>query len=140
MEDVGGSLLDIEDGALGVGGILVLGSVTDKALLIGESNVGRGDTVSLVIDENLDLAILHHTNTTAFKSVHWALDGPWREESNSRVGGTQINTDNIAVALRGVLLLGVSGVSKERQGRDKDEEKVEDGRPGEGLGRAIACG
>lgn len=62
-----GSLLNIEDGALGVGGVLILGGVTNEALLIGESNVRRGNTVSLVVDKNLDLAILHHTNTTTLK-------------------------------------------------------------------------
>jgi len=112
--------LDVEDSALGVGGILVLGGVTNEALLIGEGNVRRGNTVSLVVDKNLDLAVLHHTNT--------------------RVSGSQINTNNIPVALGGVLLLSVGSVSKERQRRDEDEEEVEDGGPGEGLGRAIACG
>ena len=60
-----GNSLDIEDGTGRVGGVLVLSSVTDKTFLIGESDVRRGDTVSLVVDENLNLAILHHTNTTA---------------------------------------------------------------------------
>jgi hypothetical protein len=135
-------LLDVENGALGVGGVLVLGGITDEALLIGESNIGRGDTVSLVVDKNLDLAVLHHTNTTAIKvSQPSTSSGHCRKSKDYiRVGGSQINTNNVAVALRGVLLLGVGSVSKEGQGRDKDEEKVEDGGPGEGLGRAIACG
>jgi NAD-specific glutamate dehydrogenase. len=59
--------LDIKDSAGRVGGVLVLGSVTNEALLIGESDVRGSDTVSLVVDENLDLAVLHHTNTTARK-------------------------------------------------------------------------
>lgn len=58
---------------------------------------------------------------------------------NLRVGGSQIDTNNLSIALRGVFLLGVGSVSKECQRRNKNEEKVEDGCPSEGLGRAIAC-
>lgn len=137
-----GCLLDVEDSALGVGGILVLGGVTNETLLIGESNVRRGNTVSLVVDKNLDLSVLHHTNTTAVKvsNLSYSRSIVFPNCGNLRVSGSQINTNNIAVALRGVLLLGVGSVSKERQRRDEDEEKVEDGGPGEGLGGAIACG
>ena len=56
--------LDVEDGSVGVGRSLVLGGVTNKSLLIGEGDIRRGNTVSLVVDENLDLALLHHTNAT----------------------------------------------------------------------------
>lgn len=134
-------LLDIEHGALGVGGVLVLGGVTDEALLIGEGNVGRSDTVSLVVDENLNLSVLHHTNTTVMRLVRCQLSNLEALESQDiRVGGSQIDTNNVAIVLRGGLLLSVGGVSKEGQGGDKNEEKVEDGGPGEGLGRAIACG
>lgn len=56
-------LLDVEDGVGGVGGGLVLGRVTDEAFLLGEGDVGRSDTVTLIVDENLDLALLHHTDT-----------------------------------------------------------------------------
>jgi hypothetical protein len=56
--------LHVKDSSLGVGGVLVLGGVTDEALLISESHVGGSDTVSLVVGENLNLAVLHHTNTT----------------------------------------------------------------------------
>lgn len=56
--------LDVENGSVGVGRSLVLGGVTNKSLLIGEGDIRRGNTVSLVVDENLDLALLHHTNTT----------------------------------------------------------------------------
>lgn len=56
--------LDVEDGSVGVGRSLVLGGVTNKSFLIGEGDIRRGNTVSLVVDENLDLALLHHTNAT----------------------------------------------------------------------------
>lgn len=59
----GPGLLDIEDSVGRVGGGLVLGGVTDEALLIGESDVGRSDTVTLIVDENFNLALLHHTDT-----------------------------------------------------------------------------
>ena len=55
--------LDVEDSVVGVGGSLVLGCVSDKSLILGEGDIRGGDTVSLVIDENLDLALLHHTDT-----------------------------------------------------------------------------
>ena len=38
--------LDVEDGAEGVGGGLVLGGVSDEPLLIGEGDIRGGDTVS----------------------------------------------------------------------------------------------
>lgn len=60
----GKNSLDVKDGALRIGSVLVLGGVTDEALLISESDVGGSDTVSLVVGENLNLAVLHHTNTT----------------------------------------------------------------------------
>ena len=63
------SSLDVKDGPGRVGGVLVLGGVTDQAFLVGEGDIRRGDTVSLVVDENLNLSILHHTDTTAIQSV-----------------------------------------------------------------------
>jgi hypothetical protein len=73
--------LDVEDRVVRVGGGLVLGGVTDEALLIGEGDVGGSDTVTcresvsmgkegrtssiqhtLVVDENLNLALGHDTN------------------------------------------------------------------------------
>ena len=56
--------LDVEDGAERVGRSLVLGGVTNESLIIGEGDIRRGNTVSLVVDENLNLALLHHTNAT----------------------------------------------------------------------------
>lgn len=42
-------ILDIEDGVLGVHGSLVLGGLTDKTLLVGERDEGRGGEASLLI-------------------------------------------------------------------------------------------
>lgn len=54
--------LDVEDGVGGVGGGLLFGGVSNQALLFGVGDVGGGDAVSLIVDENFDLALLHHTN------------------------------------------------------------------------------
>lgn len=44
------SLLHVEDGVEGVGRGLVLGGVTNETLLLGEGDVGRSDTVTLIVD------------------------------------------------------------------------------------------
>mmetsp|Transcript_39400 Transcript_39400/g.92147 ORF Transcript_39400/g.92147 Transcript_39400/m.92147 type:complete len:255 (-) Transcript_39400:123-887(-) len=54
--------LDVEHSVLGVEGALVLGGVTHKALVIGESNPRGGDTVTLVVGDDLDLAVLVDTD------------------------------------------------------------------------------
>lgn len=38
-------------------------SVSDQPLLVVPGDVRGGDTVTLVVDENLDLSALHNTNT-----------------------------------------------------------------------------
>jgi hypothetical protein len=42
----GRATYDIENSAVGVAGELVLGGVTNEALIVGESDPGRGDTVT----------------------------------------------------------------------------------------------
>ena len=54
--------LDIEDRLLGVDGGLVLGSISYKTLRISEGNVRRGDTVSLIVRDDLDAAVLEDTD------------------------------------------------------------------------------
>ena len=56
-------LLDIEDRSRWVRGILVLCCVTHQAFLVGERNIRRRDSVSLVIDDDLNLSLLHHSCT-----------------------------------------------------------------------------
>lgn len=56
------SLLDVEDGVGGVRGGLVLRGITDETLRFGKGHVRGGNSVSLVVYENLDLALLHHTD------------------------------------------------------------------------------
>lgn len=98
--------LYVENGPLRVGSVLVLGGVTNEALLISEGDVGGSDTVSLVIGENLNLAVLHHTNTTRGLQVSsTGFDGGSMASAavvlkdHKPVGGTQINTDDSAVVL-----------------------------------------
>ena len=79
-----GGTHDVEDGPVGVACVLVLCGVSNKALLVGEGDPGGSDTVTLVVDENLDLAALHDTNT--------------------RVGGSEINTDDCATLVSQAIL------------------------------------
>lgn len=127
-----GNAYDIKDGSVGVGGELVLGGVSDKALLICEGDPRRSDTVTcrgnwlvgsvyeqlvvgltLVVGDDFNLAVLHDTN--------------------ARVRGSQIDTNNgagdgIAVILCGFIVLGMCCLSQ-HQTADKDEEKVEGNGP-----------
>lgn len=59
--------LDVIDGVEGVSRGLVLGGISDQSLLIGEGDIRGRDTVSLIVDENFDLALLHHTDTAGFQ-------------------------------------------------------------------------
>mmetsp|Transcript_11284 Transcript_11284/g.24805 ORF Transcript_11284/g.24805 Transcript_11284/m.24805 type:complete len:226 (-) Transcript_11284:146-823(-) len=67
--------LDIKDGVLGVDGGLILGGITDETLsVVHEGDVGRGDTVTLVVG--------HDFNTSVF------------ENTDTGVGGSEIDTDD----------------------------------------------
>ena len=56
--------LSIKDGVLGVAGQLVLGGVPDQSLSLGsEGHVARGDSVSLVIGDDLNTAVLEYSHT-----------------------------------------------------------------------------
>lgn len=61
-------ILDIIDGVGGVSGGLVLGGVSNETLILGEGDVGRSNSVTLIVDKNLDLALLHHTDTAVSSS------------------------------------------------------------------------
>ena len=118
---------DVEDGALGVAGELVLGGVTDQTLVVGESDPGRSDTVTcrerlsaavrsqrcsgkltLVVDQNVDLAVPHNTNT--------------------RVGCAQIDTNDGSSDGVAVCLLS-AGRHRQHQAGDDDHEEVEGNAP-----------
>ena len=95
---------------MGVAGVLVLCGVSDKSLLVGEGDPGGGDSVTLVVDHDLNLSVLHNADT--------------------RVGGTQIDTNDGTGDTRGLVVLerGLvlsAGCPRHHQTADKDEEEVE---------------
>ena len=56
--------LGIEDGVLWVGGELVFGCISDQTLALGcERHVGGGDSITLVVSDDLNTSVLVHTNT-----------------------------------------------------------------------------
>jgi hypothetical protein len=55
--------LSVEDGIDGIHGGLILGSVTNQALRLGESNPRRCRSVTLIICNNLDTLVLPDSNT-----------------------------------------------------------------------------
>lgn len=62
------NLLDVIDGSGRVGGGLILGGVTNQTLLIGEGDIRRSNSVTLIVDENFDLALLHHTDAAVSRT------------------------------------------------------------------------
>lgn len=93
-----GSLLDIVDGVGRVSGGLVLCGVTDETFLLGESDVGRGDSVSLIVVENLDLALLHHSDTAVGGSQILESSGQ-RRRTEGQFWRTTHNSNDGAVAV-----------------------------------------
>mmetsp|Transcript_28186 Transcript_28186/g.60463 ORF Transcript_28186/g.60463 Transcript_28186/m.60463 type:complete len:273 (-) Transcript_28186:55-873(-) len=88
--------LDIKDGVFGVDGGLIFGGISDKTFgVVQEGNVGRSDTVTLVIGDNFDTSVL--------------------KDSNTRVGGSKIDTND---GSHGFLFFGTGGVwrGQKRQG------------------------
>jgi len=71
--------LDIEDGVDGVHSSLVLGSLTDQTLLVGERNERRGGERTLLVGNDLDIGTL--------------------VRGNARVGGSQVNANGTIVNL-----------------------------------------
>jgi len=68
------SLLDVKDGVCGIRSVLILRGITDKTFIGCESDVGRSNTVSLIIDQNFDTATLHNTNTSASNKISFQFN------------------------------------------------------------------
>lgn len=74
-----------KNGVNWVHGDLVLGSITDQTLGVGEGNVGRGGPVTLIISNDLNTVVLPDTN--------------------ARVGGSEIDSDSRTFSLAGHFLV-----------------------------------
>lgn len=66
-------ILDIEDGVLGVHGSLVLGGLTDKTLLVGERDKGRGSEASLLVGNCNESSIVNHLDPKKFLHL-WTIE------------------------------------------------------------------
>mmetsp|Transcript_20083 Transcript_20083/g.17204 ORF Transcript_20083/g.17204 Transcript_20083/m.17204 type:complete len:133 (-) Transcript_20083:7-405(-) len=69
--------LSIENGVSGVSGNLILGSITNQFFSIGETNIRRSGSVTLVVGNDFD-SIIH-------------------PDTNARVSGTKINTNGSSI-------------------------------------------
>ena len=74
VEAAADQTLGIEDRVGRVHGHLVLRGIANQSFGIGETNIGRGGSVALVVGDDFDFAVLEHTD--------------------ARIGGAQINTDS----------------------------------------------
>ena len=54
--------LDVEQGGLRIDGGLVLGRLSNQLLVADESNIRGSNTVTLVVRDDLDLAVLEDTD------------------------------------------------------------------------------
>lgn len=71
--------LGVENSVVGVHGDLILGGISNESLRVVESNIGRGGSVTLVVGNDFDSVVL--------------------PDSDTGVGGTEINSDMSAVRL-----------------------------------------
>mmetsp|Transcript_1021 Transcript_1021/g.1515 ORF Transcript_1021/g.1515 Transcript_1021/m.1515 type:complete len:255 (-) Transcript_1021:40-804(-) len=61
--------LDIKDGVFGVDSGLILGGISGETVtVVHECNIGGSDAVSLVVGDNLDAAVLEHSDTGVSRS------------------------------------------------------------------------
>ena len=68
------NLLGIINRTNRVSGVLVLSRVSDQTFFVVESHITRSDTVALVIDQYLHLAVQHDTDTAIGRSQIYADD------------------------------------------------------------------
>ena len=92
----------------GVHGDLVLGTITDEVLGVGEGGVGRGGAVALVAGDDLDAVVL--------------------PDAETRVGGAEVDPDNSRVlALAGHPCLLPDGRTARQRGGGGSENRGEEG-------------
>ncbi len=86
--------LSIENGVFGVGSELILGGISNQSFSLGgKCNVGRRDSVTLVVSNNFNTSIFKHTNTVKEKrSVDILIDVELLSDL-PRVCRSQINAD-----------------------------------------------
>ena len=115
-------ILDIVDGVGGVSGGLVLGGVSDQTLILGEGDVGRSNSVTLIVDENLDLALLHHTDTAVSSSQ--ILDESVSGVMSCHDGSARrtYNTDDGAIVVDLVSLNGLNESQRREEEGDPTKE------------------
>jgi hypothetical protein len=53
---------DIENRVFRIRRQLILGGVADEAFLVGEGDVRGGDSVALVVGDDFDAAVFHHSD------------------------------------------------------------------------------
>ena len=58
----GGNVLDVKDCPLRVRSGLILGRISNQSLFISEGNIRRCYSVTLIVCEDFDSALLHHTD------------------------------------------------------------------------------
>lgn len=144
-------LLDVEDGVVRVRGGLVLRGITDEALLVGEGDVGGSDTVTcggpvsscrgdtdssigltLVVDENLNLALGHDTNARV--GTAFGVSMPDRGKGKRQVAvwylRSKIDTNDSAVV---VGIISRDGLDESQRG----EEEANPGQEGEAHGDRV---
>ena len=90
-------MLLTEDGVDGVHGDLVLGGISDQTLGVGEGNIRRGCSVTLIIGDDLYTIVLPY--------------------SYARVSGTQIDSNSRSLTLAGHLSDQKSRESNENIGK-----------------------
>ena len=97
----------IKNGVGGVDGGLILGGITDETFSsFCEGNIGGGDTVALVVGNNIDLPIFENTY--------------------AGISGTEINADNGGVIICTVRRRPGDNRRHEKEANERQEKKTDD--------------
>lgn len=107
--------LDVENSSLRVAGKLILCGVSNEAFIVGESDPGRCDTVTLIVGEDFDYGearLVCRRQLKLWTDLTFAI----LHDTDTRVCGTQINTDHWTshgIVLQRCLVVGVGQCRKE---------------------------